>query len=100
MSIKYAQTYEVWTEDDIEFGETADAGFEDENAEADFRDMVSLLEGTEPSSSTLNTRTWYTNYGDADMEGEIENNSYHPKNERDGRYMMKAWKLANGKDSA
>jgi len=96
MAINYAITYEIIDEESASYGDAKERGFEDENAESDFRDMVDLLQGTEPSSSPTDSTSWYTHYGEMNCRtGEYENKSYHPKTARDGRYMLKAWKAGN-----
>ena len=93
--IKYATTYEIITQESAEHGDAEERGFLDEELESDFRGMVSLLEDTEPSCYPLSpddTHVWFTNYGGMDMiDGSYENISYHPKTNRDCRYMIKAW---------
>jgi len=97
--IKYSTAYEIITEESATLGDAEERGFLDENLTSDFRDMVDILEGTEPSKYPLvvdDTRVWFTHYGDMDMHsGEYENISYHPKTARDCRYMIKAWLIGN-----
>jgi hypothetical protein len=96
MTINYSVTYEILDEESASYGDVKEHGFDDENAECDFRDMVDLLRGTEPSSSESDSRNWYTQYGEMDYQtGEYENKSYHPKTARDSRYMLKAWEAGN-----
>ena len=99
MGIHYAETYEIITEESAIDGDAEERGFIDTDAETDFRNMSDLLQGTEPSSSEISISgylTWYTRYEDMDYRtGEWKNRSYHPKTERDARWMKKAWKYAN-----
>ena len=96
MGIKYSVTFEIIDEESASYGDAKERGFLEENCEVDFRDMVSMLEGTEPSASDIDSARWFTQYGDMDMySGEYENNSYHPATDRDARYMAKAWKIGN-----
>lgn len=99
--ITYAETYEIVTPESAEYGDADERGFIDERLTSDFRDMVDLLEGTEPSCNPLpadpGRHVWYTHYQydvDYSTAGE-ESRSYHPLTDRDGRYMAKAWRHAN-----
>ena len=102
--IKYRETYEVYTEQ----GGSAENGFThdpDVPFEADFREMVELLEGTSPSDSDVSIKNykhvWYTRiesnkYTREWFEtGNTEDTSYHPVSDRDARYMAKAWLMGN-----
>lgn len=96
MTINYSVTYEIIDEESASYGDVKERGFDNENAKCDFREMIDLLQGTEPSSSEPDSRNWYTHYGEMDYKtGEYENKSYHPKTARDGRYMLKAWNAGN-----
>ena len=97
--INYAITYEIWTEEDLEIGDTDDRGFMSESEWDSFSMMVELLQGSEPSQYPLpdepDEYMWYTQSWDMNVYGEYENRSYHPASKRDARYMLKAWKYAN-----
>jgi len=97
--INYSTTFEIITQESATLGDAEERGFLDENLTSDFRDMVDILEGTEPSQHPLTNdarHVWFTIYGDMDMyTGEYENKSYHPATSRDCRYMVKAWLTGN-----
>jgi len=96
--IKYAETYEITTPESAEAGDSEETGFISEAEEMTFREAVEMLACTEPSDTPTGPRTWYTTEGDTDYRtGAEERRSYHPKTERDGRYMAKAYKTANDK---
>ena len=68
-----------------------------------FRDMLDLLRATEPSEWPLadeqiegGYRAWYTHYESVDpWSGRFKEVSYHPRTDRDSRWMRKAWLCAN-----
>lgn len=99
--IKYSETYAVVTPESAINGDFSETGFIDENLNSDFRDMIDLLQGTEPNCSDINQATWFTAYNtnvgtiEYYETGAEESRSYHPKSERDLRYMIKAWKAGN-----
>lgn len=103
--IKYAETFERVTPESAAIGEAEERGFIDKNAEAGFRDMVELLQGAEPSASPLPAEpsrfVWFTQYDTNEGTREYyetgvnESRSYHPKDERAARYMVKAWRVGN-----
>jgi hypothetical protein len=101
--IHYSITHEVYTQEDLEIGEPSIAEFLSQSEWDEFRDMVKILENTEPSQdpffyedSDINENIWFTYYGEMDYKtGEYENRSYHPATKRDARYMFKAWKMGN-----
>ena len=103
--INYAETYEIYTPESTESGDADERGFIWEETSDDFRTMVDLLAHAEPSASVLtpSKHIWFTNteYGhgtrDYYEKGIEETRSYHPKTERDARYMIKAWRVSNGK---
>lgn len=100
--IEYTETYEIITEESAAIGQVTERGISDKNASGDFHGMVDTLAGTEPSCSDLDSGyVWFTLYGSNDGTREfyetgcVENRSYHPKTDRDARYMIKAWRTAN-----
>ena len=103
-TIRYNETYEIITDESAEHGEAADSGLVSEDCES-ICGMIDLLRGTQPSCWPLPTaeqlrlpgyRVWFTQYGERDyVTGETENRSYHPVTDRDNRYMVTAWKIAN-----
>ena len=101
--ITYAETYEIYTPESIDAGDAEERGFIAEEISDDFRTMVDLLAHTEPSDSTLtpSKHIWFTDqdfgHGTRDYyeKGINVTRSYHPKTERDARYMIKAWRTAN-----
>jgi len=97
--IRYTQTYERWTEADIEAGATDDQGIVEAQAQASFRDMVKALQFCERVEGAPmpwftdgdwnnGTREWYE-------QGIQEARSYHPETERDARWMTKAHEYHN-----
>lgn len=78
-TILLSQTYEIIDEESAEYGEAAERGFNFERVEHDFDEVVGLLKGREPSCSPITNveRTWFTCYGQPDMDGETENDSIH-----------------------
>ena len=101
--IKYAETYQTTTPESVENGDYADTGFVNEETSATFREMIKLLQCTEPSCCPLpadGVRVFYTNSPCVNnySTGEEESRSYHPKTDRDARYMAKAWRLANNRN--
>ncbi len=99
--IHYAETYQRWSHEDYEIGDTNDKGFKDENAEATFSEMIDLLAHCEPSCCPPSASDYlcFTDY-DYNKEtrdwfetGINEIRSYHPKTDRDARYMLKAWRV-------
>lgn len=102
--IQYAVTYEIVTEESAQCGDAEERGFladHDNPCESSFSELVDLMGGWEPSSSPPDEQSWYTLYQSNDGTREfyetdrVENQSYHPITERDGRYMLKAWRAAN-----
>ena len=99
--IRYAETFATITPESASYGDYDETGFIDENLESDFRDMVDLLQGTEPSCSNIEQASWFSDseYGhgtrDYFEQGTGEVRSSHPKTDRDLRYMIKAWKTGN-----
>jgi len=94
--IHYAETFETVTPESAEHGDFEESGFIDENATGTFREMADLLTCTEPSSYPLpacGAGVWYSQT-DADIDfhtGTEERRSYHPKTDRDARFMRLAY---------
>jgi hypothetical protein len=94
--ILISKTYSVWTPEDLEHGESSESGYDFEDVEYSFRELVELMRRFEQPSQMPcdgNTRTWLT-YFDEDMfSGDNTEYSLHysrknpPKN-------AKYWKLA------
>lgn len=95
--INYSITYEIITPEDAEFGEPSERGFLEKNTQADFEDMISILEGTEPSEYPPSPSAWYTRTEvNVDYQtGAVESNSYHGKTDKDKKLMFEAWKAGN-----
>jgi hypothetical protein len=98
--INYIITHEVYTYDDLEIGEPSVSEFLSESEWDTFSMLVDLLQGSEASQYPVPEKpngVWFTQYWDMDIYGRYENRSYHPATERDERYMLKAWRIANGR---
>ena len=101
--IAYSVTYENWDHESVEIGDTDDRGCISELEQDDFRSMVSILQGTEPSWDPMpvigpdfpHSCLWFSQYEKNFVTGEETIVSYHPKSARDTRYMVKAWHVAN-----
>jgi hypothetical protein len=101
MPIKISVTYEIVTEESAEDGEVADSGFEFENADYGFRELVDYIQSegfTNPSSSHGVPR-WITTEVIQDRaffeDGEHRTLSIHPgKDARSQKYWAKACKAA------
>jgi hypothetical protein len=99
--INFSITFEIITPESAEHGDAEERGFLDENATADYEEMVEMMQGMAPSNSPPSIEnahnTWYTAY-DVDVDyktGAHENNSYHGKTDKDSELMFKAWQEAN-----
>ena len=90
-------TYAVVTEESAELGDYAETGWDDEEGtEYTFRELVDLLQGTEPSSSEPSESNWYSVDDDPDWrDGSQTSHSFHAANARTARYMLKAWRAGN-----
>jgi len=94
--IHYAETFEIVTPESAEQGDYTETGFIDENATGTFRELVDLLDCTEPSSYPLpacGAGVWYTQM-DAGIDyrtGAEERRGYHPASDRDARFMRLAY---------
>jgi hypothetical protein len=92
--MRFHQTYEIVTDESAEEGDVAESGFDWEDDDFTFRELVHMLEreyiGAEPSESRGVPR-WVTSYGDRDMrEGHFRNISLHPANDRAKRWWGRA----------
>lgn len=95
--ILISKTYEVITEESAEQGEAEERGFEFEDVEYSFRELVELMRecgeaSSKPSSGSI--YEWLTCYGDMDMhDGSYTNYSLHySRNNPDKN--SKYWRLA------
>lgn len=71
--------YEIWTDEDVEAGDTDNKGWVDEEgSEYIFEDVVQMLRMAEPSSSKFHDGIWYKEpeYHTNDQTGETESRSY------------------------
>lgn len=96
--MKFHQTFEIYTEESIEAGEAEETGFDWQDVQYTFRELVDMLEReyycAEPSDSHGVPR-WVTSYGEADFRtGNHENKSLHPANDRARRWWPKALRAA------
>lgn len=95
--ILLSKTFETWTHEDIEIGETDDRGFMFEDKEFTFFGLINELDSyTQTSSYPADSSCWISTEGDMDMvTGERTTYSLHfngPENKR--KYWEKAlrWK--------
>ena len=99
--ITYREAFVTITPESAAYGDSESAGWIDEEAYADFRAMVAMLRGAEPSCYPVDAvepcHLWYTKYDyDSDIPtGRTENRSYFAADSRAARYMLKAWKMGN-----
>ncbi|HBP0117091.1 TPA: hypothetical protein L5P37_002276 [Pseudomonas aeruginosa] len=99
MAIRVSQTYEIVTPESAEVGDVAESGFDFQDAEFGFRELVDYLESngfTEPSCSHRYP-DWVTQAGgDLDYQtGAEERKSLHPgRDDRSRRYWEKALRAA------
>ena len=82
MQFKTSETYEVWTPEDYEAGDTDDKGFVFQDQYYTLRELVRLMQGAGycyASSSLIDEHTWFsTDKFDEDYStGAIENRSIH-----------------------
>ena len=82
MKFKTSETYEIWTPEDIEAGDTEDKGFVFTDQYYTLRELVRLMQGARycfASSSVLDKYTWFsTDKFDEDYStGAIEYRSIH-----------------------
>lgn len=97
--MKFNQTYEVITDESAEEGDAAERGFDWEDVDESFRDLVRRLEtdycGAEPSDYPSANPGWITSYGERDFRtGEFRNISLHPANDRARRWWPRALRMA------
>jgi hypothetical protein len=94
----FSQTYEIITEESAEQGDAEERGYDWQDSEESFTDLVRRLRTdyycAEPSDSHGNPR-WVTSYGEMDMyDGSYRNISLHPENDRAKRWFPKALRAA------
>ena len=97
MGIKISVTYECWDQDSIEAGETDDKGFEFEDADYGFRELVDYLhsDGFNMPSSWPGVPSWVSTEGELHTDGSHTIRSIHPgKDAQSQRYWAKACKAA------
>ena len=104
MDILISQTYDRWTQDAIEHGDTDDKGFHFQDVPHTFREIVELLQThNEPSNYPVQpayaANTWFT-YNDANNgtiesieQGITENTAIHFSHANDAR-ALRYWRLA------
>jgi len=95
------KTYEVYTQESIEAGESDDAGFVFENESLTFRELVSAMqEHQNPSCYPARgeAREWLSSYPEEDFRtGDTRTESIHysmDNPERNKKYWKKAMKVA------
>lgn len=98
--ILISQTYEVVTPESAEDGEAADQGFEFQNQEFSFRELVELLREHPQASSSgpVSEHVWFSSYPDHGSreyfeEGEERSTAVHFSRENPPR-MLKYWSKA------
>ena len=96
-----SKTFQIITEESAKNGEASENGFEFQDGEYSFRELVKeLKEYNELSCSHDHDRnTWVTQYGDMDLHsGDYTNYSLHFSRNNPARkekYWIKALRLAN-----
>ena len=100
MNILISQTYDRWTADDIEHGDTDDKGFHFQDVPHTFREIVELLQThTEPSNYPMQPAyaadTWFTcnDAIESIEQGITENTAIHFSRDNDAR-ALRYWRLA------
>lgn len=82
LTILVRESYDIVTPESAEDGDAAERGWIDEDGtEYTFRELVELLEGTEPSSGQFHEGLWYSRTLD--------------QNPRDASYETRAYHLVN-----
>lgn len=98
MAILINKTFETWTQEDIEAGDTDDRGFTFQDEPHTFRELIDEMKNyTQPSSSPCQVDSWLTSGPDENyITGENTYHSLHPANRepRTMRYWSKALKAA------
>jgi hypothetical protein len=104
MNILVSQTYSRTTSESAEDGDFSETGFNFENVEYSFRELVKLMQEHPQASSSgpVNERTWFSSYSETiDYgTGEEEETAIHFDRENESRlakYWAKAWKVATQK---
>lgn len=98
MAIILSQTYEIVTEESAANGDAAEYGFDWENVEHTFREVVGLIKdgGFIHPSDYPGVPRWLTTEAEQDFAtGDYETKSLHPgKDARSQRYWEKACRVA------
>lgn len=79
-TIRIRTTFEIWTPEDVDAGDTDDKGWEDEEGtDYTFQEAFELVRWCEPSSSEFHDGVWYTHhkYHENFRTGSEEHRSYH-----------------------
>jgi hypothetical protein len=89
------RTYETWTYEDVETGDTDDRGFDYEDVPHTFRELVDLMRCHHIASDypTIDGRTWFSEEEECFRTGDRTTYSIHlatPDNARAVRYWIKA----------
>jgi hypothetical protein len=96
--MRFSQTYEVITDESAEHGDAEERGYDWQNSDETFRDLVRRLSYDYAHcerSDSHGVPRWITAYGERDMhDGSFRNVSLHPANKRAERWWPKALKLA------
>jgi hypothetical protein len=93
MGIKISVTYEEWSQEAIEAGETDERGFEFEDVDYGFRELVDYIdrEGFTQSNCYPGTPDWLSTEGELHTDGSHTIKAIHPgKDARSQRYWAKA----------
>lgn len=97
MGILVSKTFEVWDEASLEIGETDNRGFDFEDLELDFEDLVDEMKGYSSASQSPNdggTDVWYISEPEVDYRtGEETIYSFHYSRKNHPRY-AKYWRKA------
>ncbi|WP_323016419.1 hypothetical protein [Castellaniella sp.] len=96
MPILISKTYEILDEESLEAGETNDRGFEFEDKEFDFKELVRELENYPNPSCYPGVPHWVSSNDDPDLAtGDTVIYSLHPgRDARSQRYWAKACRAA------
>lgn len=97
MPILVNQSYESWSQSDIDIGECSDSGFVKEDDPCTFRELVAFMKNHPVASSypaSGSVWEWYSAHPDLDfITGEVRNTAIHFSRKNPER-MAKYWKLA------
>jgi len=102
MTILVSRTYETWTYDDIDAGDTDTRGFDYETVPYTFRELVDLMRCHHIASDypTIDGRTWFSEEEECFRTGDRTTYSIHlatPDNARAVRYWIKAARTVIGR---